>query len=40
MIGRDSNDDIDLYGAKPWIAGLIFSGALIALMFGLAAGFA
>lgn len=40
MIGRDSNEDIDLYGLKPWVAGFIFSGAIIGLMFGLAAGFA
>lgn len=40
MIGQDSNDDIDLYGLAPWIVGALFAGALIALMFGLAAGFA
>jgi hypothetical protein len=40
MIGHDNNEDIDLYGIAPWIAGLVISGALIAVMFGLAAGFA
>ncbi|WP_020680595.1 hypothetical protein [Marinobacterium rhizophilum] len=40
MIGRDTHKDIDLYGSKPWIAGLLLCGVIIVTMFTLAAGFA
>lgn len=40
MIGRDSHQDIDLYGTKPWIAGIAISTLLIVTLFTLAAGFA
>ncbi len=39
MIGRDNDKDIDLYGLKPWIGGLLVSGIVIITMFKLAAGF-
>lgn len=33
MIGRDSHDDINGYGAWPWILGLLLAGLIIFLMF-------
>lgn len=35
MIGRDSNDDINGYGIRPWIFGLFLAGLIIFLMFAL-----
>jgi len=36
MIGRDSKQDLDAYGLKPWIAGLVIAAVLIGVMFGFA----
>ena len=40
MIGRDSKADLNAYGIWPWVSGVILAGALIAIMFALAKGFA
>jgi hypothetical protein len=37
MIGRDSREDINGYGIWPWVFGLVMTGIIIGLMFGLAA---
>ncbi|EPX78732.1 hypothetical protein [Salipiger mucosus] len=36
MIGRDTREDIDGYGAWPWVLGLVIVAVIVGLMFGLA----
>lgn len=33
MIGRDSRQDMDLYGPVPWVFGLVLGGAIAFVMF-------
>lgn len=33
MIGRDSHDDINGYGAWPWVLGLLLAALIVFLMF-------
>jgi hypothetical protein len=40
MVGREGLEEADKYGVSAWVAGIILSGALVLIMFGLAQGFA
>jgi len=37
MIGRDSQEDRNAYGAWPWVGGLVFAAVLIGVLFKFAA---
>jgi len=39
MIGKDSKEEIELYGPWAWIAGIIIAAVIFGIMFGLAGGF-
>jgi hypothetical protein len=40
MVGHEGLAEADKYGMSAWVVGVLMSGAIVALMFGLSLGFA
>ena len=40
MVGHEGLEEAEKYGLAAWVVGALLAAALIALMFGLAQGFA